>query len=296
MTAENTQTDSNDSGSDPHSRRFNEYVPGLLELVNDLVISLAPDAKTLLYANRAAETIYGRPRNELLHLPTLWFESIDYEDQPSLKENLATIDEQIVFEQDFKIVQTSGARRWLEGNFQLIKDSSGKPVAIGCIAKDITSRIKAEQQLEESKAIYHSLVESLPINVLRKDRDGRLVFANNKYCQTLKKSRDELMGKSDFDLFSPELAEKYSRDDRWVLQTGLPFHDIEFHPISEDKFIYVEVLKAPVTDAKGRRVGIQGMFWDVTDRKKAEIDLQKAKEMAEAASLRQERFSCQRQS
>ena len=48
--------------------------------------------------------------------------------------------------------------------------------------------------------------------------------------------------------------------------------------------MYVEVLKSAVTDAEGTRIGIQGMFWDVTDRKKAELALQEAKEMAEAAS------------
>ena len=47
---------------------------------------------------------------------------------------------------------------------------------------------------------------------------------------------------------------------------------------------YVEILKAPVTDSKGRRIGIQGMFWDVTNKKEAENALHRAKEMAEAAS------------
>jgi signal transduction histidine kinase/PleD family two-component response regulator/HPt (histidine-containing phosphotransfer) domain-containing protein len=68
------------------------------------------------------------------------------------------------------------------------------------------------------------------------------------------------------------------------LQTGLPFHDIEKHPDQNGEMMFVEVLKAPVTDASGRRIGIQGMFWDVTARKQAEIAMKNAKELAEAAS------------
>ena len=144
--------------------------------------------------------------------------------------------------------------------------------------------------LEDQRAIYHSLVESMPINVFRKDREGRLVFCNQKYCQTLGHSLEELIGKDDFDLFEPELAEKYRKDDQWVLQTGLPFHDIEYHRSSEDEYRYVEVLKTPVTDARGRRIGIQGLFWDVTDRKKAELALEEAKNLAEAASRAKSEF------
>ena len=111
----------------------------------------------------------------------------------------------------------------------------------------------------------------------------------DRFCDGLGKSLDELIGKSDADLFGPELAAKYAKDDAWVLQTGLPFHDIESHPSGDDS-IYVEVLKAPVTSSGDRRIGIQGMFWDVTDRKKAEQSLRDAKEIAESASRAKSEF------
>ena len=186
-----------------------------------------------------------------------------------------------------------GTLVWLKGKFRLICDSAGKPLYIGATARNVTKRVTAEQQLAESVATYHSLVESLPINVFRKDREGRIVFANKRYCDELKMSLSELKGKTDLDLF-PEMAEKYLRDDAWVLQTGMPFHDIESHPVGENDTMYVEVLKAPVTDSNGRRIGIQGMFWDVSERKKNERALLEAKEMAEMAR-RQNRFSGQRQ-
>ncbi len=256
----------------------------LLELVNDLVLSLSIDAKELLYINQAGESIYGLPLKELETAPQLWLDMIHPDDQAVLKDHLSRIGNDTHFELEFRVLRRDGTQRWLQGGFRLILDAQGEPCAIGAIAKDVTSRVNTERKLEVSKAIYHSLVESLPINVFRKDQLGRLVFCNNRYCETLGRSRDDLIGKTDYDLFDAPLAEKYKKDDLWVLQTGLPFHDIEYHPQGENEYLYVEVLKSAVTDAEGTRIGIQGMFWDVTDRKKAELALQEAKEMAEAAS------------
>ena len=256
----------------------------LLELVNDLVLSLSIDAKELIYVNRAGESIYGVPLETLQSNPQFWLEMVHPDDRATLKDRLRQVVDDGGFEMEFRVLRPDGAARWLQGGFRLMHDDEGSPCAIGAVAKDVTSRVNTERKLEVSKAIYHSLVESLPINVFRKDQMGRLVFCNNRYCETLGQSRDELIGKTDYDLFDKPLAEKYKKDDLWVLQTGLPFHDTEYHPQGENEYLYVEVLKSAVTDTDGTRIGIQGMFWDVTDRKKAELALQEAKEMAEAAS------------
>ncbi len=282
-----SSTNPQDSGQ-PHSGRrvgqAEDLVPMLLELVDDLVLSLSVDTKELLYINQAGESIYGIPLEELESDSELWLEMIHPDDRAVLKGCLGRIVEVPRFELEFRVVRRDEAQRWLQGSFRLISDGQSRPLAIGAIVKDVTSRVDTERKLEVSKAIYHSLVESLPISVFRKDQMGRLVFCNNRYCKTLGRPLEDLIGKTDYDLFDTPLAEKYKRDDHWVMQTGLPFHDIEYHPKSDDEYLYVEILKSAVTDAEGTRIGIQGMFWDVTDRKKAELALQEAKEMAEAAS------------
>jgi len=68
--------------------------------------------------------------------------------------------------------------------------------------------------------LYSSLVESLPVHVLRKDREGRFTFANQSFCDLLGKPLAAITGKTDFDLYSEELAEKYRQDDQRVLETG----------------------------------------------------------------------------
>ncbi|MEX0586404.1 MAG: PAS domain S-box protein, partial [Pirellulales bacterium] len=137
----------------------------------------------------------------------------------------------------------------------------------------MSERQRAEAQLRESEAQYHGLIESLPLNVFRKDLAGRVVMANQRYCETLNRPLEELLGKTDYDLFPRKLADKYSKDDANVVKSGEMFEDIEQHRKPNGDLIYVQVFKAPVRDAQGRTVGVQVLFWDVTARRRAEVSL-----------------------
>jgi PAS domain S-box-containing protein len=141
---------------------------------------------------------------------------------------------------------------------------------------ELSERKRAEQRARDSEALYHSLVDTLPVSILRKDLKGRVTYGNRGYCEKMHKPLSELVGKTDFDLFPRELAEKYSNDDDKVVTTGKMFEDIEEHRTGDGQRIHVHVLKAPVLDAKGAVVGTQVIFWDVTARKLAEEALEKA--------------------
>jgi two-component system sensor histidine kinase/response regulator len=147
---------------------------------------------------------------------------------------------------------------------------------------DLTDRRRTELALRNTQALYSSLVESLPLNVFRKDLKGRFLFANQRFCQTVQKFLWELVGKTDFDLFPKHLAEKYRNDDLEVISTGQVFEAIEEHLQAGGQKIYVQVLKAVERDANGKIVGIQGMFWDVTVREQAELALHESETRKQA--------------
>ncbi|HWN96548.1 MAG TPA: response regulator, partial [Methylomirabilota bacterium] len=132
---------------------------------------------------------------------------------------------------------------------------------------------RTQDALKNSEMFYQTLVESLPQNILRKDRQGRFVFANQKFCATLGKTVEEVLGKTDSDFFPPHLAEKYHRDDLRVMDTREPVDTIEANQTQQGDRIFVHVIKTPLYDAAGNVVGIQGIFWDVTGRKKTEEEL-----------------------
>lgn len=135
---------------------------------------------------------------------------------------------------------------------------------------DLTNTRQKDVELRNTQALYKSLVESLPLNIFRKDREGRFQFANQRFCQTVQKFLWELIDHTDFDLFPAHLAEKYRRDDLKVIRTGEVLEAIEEHVQPDGRKFFVQVLKAPVRDAQDDIIGIQGMFWDVTARETAE--------------------------
>ena len=141
---------------------------------------------------------------------------------------------------------------------------------------EILEHKKTEEALKTSERFMHSLVESLPQNILRKDLEGRFTFANEFSCRTIGKSLGEIIGKTDFDLFPRQLAAKFREDDAQVIRTGKLFETVEENRNASGESIYVQVIKTPLFDANNQAIGIQVIFSDVTERKRAEARLEAA--------------------
>jgi PAS domain S-box-containing protein len=166
----------------------------------------------------------------------------------------------------------------------LAKRPADRPAAAGDLAQEVQGwqefeRRRAEEALRESGALYHSLVESLPCSVFRKDLEGRFTFANQRFCEHMRRPLNHILGRTDFDLCPRALAEKYRRDDQRVVETGEVFEDVEEHQVVDRKVeYYVHTLKSAVRDAGGKIVGTQVIFWDITARKLAEEALRQSEE------------------
>lgn len=159
---------------------------------------------------------------------------------------------------------------------------------LGRSIRHAIERHVAEQKLVRSEAFYHSLVEHLPQNIFRKDLGERFTFANQRFCQLLGKSLDQIIGKTDLDFYPPELAKKFQQDDREVIRTGRIFEAIEENVAPDGEKMYVHVVKTPILDAKGRVLGTQCIFWDTTAQKRFEQQLQRKNDelAASEAALR----------
>jgi sigma-B regulation protein RsbU (phosphoserine phosphatase) len=185
-----------------------------------------------------------------------------------------------------QIYRKDGEIIWISENCKAVRDKRGKLLYYEGTVEDITQRRQTEENLRNSEALYHSLVETIPQNIFRKDIQGNFTFANQQFCKFLGKKLDEIVGKTDFDFFPTDLAEKYRRDDWRVMETGQTLQSTEEHqPIGQDK-IYVQVIRTALYDANRRIVGLQGMFWDITQQRIAEERIRRAN--AQVAQSRKE--------
>jgi PAS domain S-box-containing protein len=150
---------------------------------------------------------------------------------------------------------------------------------------------RAEEALKNSEALYHTLVDNLPVRVLHKDPQGRFTFCNQALCASLKRPREKILGKTDRDFYPMELAQKYIYDDRRVLEMGEVLEAIEEHQDPDGERTYVQVLKAPLVDSRGEIIGLQCLYWDITARKQAEAELARtAAEFKVARQIQQKLF------
>jgi len=132
----------------------------------------------------------------------------------------------------------------------------------------------AEETLRASEARYRLLAENLPQKVFLKDRNLVYISCNGHYARDLKIKIEEVKGKTDYDFYPKELAEKYRADDKRVMDSG-KIEDIEEKYIQDGQDRTVHTVKTPSRDEQGNVIGILGIFWDITERKKMEEEARK---------------------
>ena len=240
------------------------------------IFQTTPDGHYLM-ANAALARIYGYGSPEELIQGLTDISRKLYVEEGRRDEFVRLMQENdVITSFESRVYRKDGAVIWISENCRAIRDTKGKLLYYEGTVEDITQRREAEEKLRHSEALYHSLVETLPQNIFRKNLEFRFTFANQQFCKTLGKPLEEITGKTDFDFFPAELAAKYQRDDRRVLETGEPYETVEEHqPPGKDK-IFVQVVKTPLRGVEGKIIGLQAIFWDITQQRMADEKIRKA--------------------
>jgi phosphoserine phosphatase RsbU/P len=247
-----------------------EKYHGVFDHLMEGIFQTTPDGRYLM-ANAALARIYGYSSpEELIHSLTdisrrLYVEEGRREEFIRLMQENDTLSgfESPIYRKDGSVI-------WISENCRAIRAPNGRLLFYEGTVEDITQRRQAQENLRTSEALYHSLVETLPQNVFRKDLQERFTFGNQQFCKILGRPLEQIVGKTDFDFFPQELAEKYQRDDRRVLETGKPYQTVEEHQSPGHDKMYVQVVKTPLYGADGTVIGLQGIFWDITQQRMAE--------------------------
>ncbi|HEY5232488.1 MAG TPA: PAS domain-containing sensor histidine kinase [Verrucomicrobiae bacterium] len=165
----------------------------------------------------------------------------------------------------------------------LYTDETGEKFIVGVI-HDITEQKRISEALRETEANYYSLVDQMPAGIFRKDKEGRYVFVNSAFCRVVEMSAEEILGKTASELLArmkeTGTASQLVSDRQNTL--GISHHEsimrTRRHIEMEDEYVgadgrrsYYHTVKSPVFDADGKIVGSQGILFNVTERKLAEV-------------------------
>jgi PAS domain S-box-containing protein len=119
-----------------------------------------------------------------------------------------------------------------------------------------------------------ALIDSVEDLIWLKDVQGRYINVNQAFLDNYKKSREEIEGHTDRELFAPELAELYCTQDRRALAQGRPLR-VEDKVGNGDASVWYETVLTPIFDGSGNLTGLSGVSRNITLRKR---DLQKLDE------------------
>jgi PAS domain S-box-containing protein len=138
------------------------------------------------------------------------------------------------------------------------------------LEEELKHQRQAYDEQAQTQSLFLSLIDSLPLNVFSKDKKGRFILANRQYCQTVGKSIEEILGRTDGDFHPPEMARKYRRDDRAVMDSQQVTSLEEEHRTTGRTTMDVSVIKAPLYNRQREVTGVLGVFWDISQRKETE--------------------------
>ncbi|PZU91582.1 MAG: hypothetical protein DCE90_19530 [Pseudanabaena sp.] len=163
------------------------------------------------------------------------------------------------------------------------KSASGVVESFSTIMRDISDRKTAEKSIILKQNHLAALLNNIPHLAWIKDEQSRFIAVNVPFAQTCGVSAEELVGKTDFDIWSADLAQAYRDDDADVLQSGQRKMVVEQVARADGTLGWFETTKTPFQDDQLNIAGTVGIAADITEQKQAEHKLQELSERLELA-------------
>ena len=259
---------------------------------NGLIQTFNPAAEKLL-GYKAAE-INGRATPLLFH---------DHDELKQLTENSGntpaasgtglfaeTIQHLNMKTSEWIFVRKNGTRFPVKISYSPVVDTNGETKGFMCIMIDNTHEKQVIDTLMQREAYLSAIIENQPGIVWLKDTESRFLATNEAFARSCgAQSKEHLVGKTDFDIWPPDLAKMYRDDDIKVMHSRKHYKVEEpIFDMGETKWF--ETFKTPVFNELGEIIGTSGYAIDVTERKRAEEEIVKAKNEAETANKAKSEF------
>jgi PAS domain S-box-containing protein len=171
-----------------------------------------------------------------------------------------------VEEFELHALRRDGCRVSLAMNLRAVRDNAGAIVRLEGSMIDITARKRAFDQLHASEHLNRMFLNKLPQRIFYKDHDLVFLAVNELFAADLGLKPEDIIGKTDYDFFPLEMADKFRADDRSVMQSGKTITLVEKN-VAHGKERNVEVTKLPLIGDNGEAIGILGVFSDLTEQK-----------------------------
>lgn len=181
-----------------------------------------------------------------------------------------TIESDGVYEMEYE-VQGEQGKEYYEGRFLCIRKNE-----FACFVRNITSRKRNEILMKQNQELLNSILDNIPFPVMLKDMDDhfRYIYWNKECDRQSGFNRNQILGKTDIDIYGKERGGNYQKIDRQVLDEGKPYQNQELFVtpdgVEHSSIVYKNLI---ITEAHRWLLVTR---WDTTELALAEKSLKKA--------------------
>jgi PAS domain S-box-containing protein len=255
----------------PASQRNEQRYRLLVESVNITPWEADPATWQFTYVGPQAFRLLGYPVDDW-YAPGFWECHVHPDDRGrACAERLEISTQPGDYELEYRMLAADGQVLWIRDMINLGSTGDREAIIRGVLI-DVSLHRQAKISLAEEHSLLRTLIDNLPDYIYVKDRESRLVISNAAHARVLGVAApEEIAGKTDFDFFPAELAQKYHADEQKVIQTGEALVNLEEPAVDGlGNRKWVSSTKVPLRDSEGKIVGLVGMSRDMTEWKRAQ--------------------------
>ncbi|MBD2127764.1 PAS domain S-box protein [Microcoleus sp. ZQ-A2] len=236
--------------------------------------------RTMVFLSEAIQAVSGYPPSDFMNNRVRSFTSIIHPQDrawvdQAIRQSISTKQPYVL---EYRIVKANGSLVWVYDKGQGISDENGKILWLDGVILDITERKQTEADLRYSQTFLNSILDNLPVAVFIKEVDDLRVMYWNKASEELfGYSREEVLGKNDYDFLPQEQARYFRAKDRQVLAGGERVDRLEVPintPHRGERFVSTK--RVSLFDENGSPRYLLGICEDMTERKPGEKALRES--------------------
>lgn len=242
--------------------RSEERFRTVLEGMRDVAYKIDLRSGRFDYVSPAVEQICGYAVEEVMEMGQAGTHELVHPDD---RERLQEVTQHLLEDRrpgwreptlEFRVRHKDGHYVWMSARRKVVRSEDGQPVGLVGLVRDVTDRKRVEETLRRTQ---DSPAEVPPRGVQRvyvKDAELRFAAVNQEAAEVLDVSPEEAVGKTDFDFWSDELAEKFRGEDLRVLESGEPERTVEHTPYGDGRTQVREYTKLPLFGEGGQVAGL----------------------------------------
>lgn len=173
----------------------------------------------------------------------------------------------VIPQESYRVKRSDDSVLWIQINGEVIRDEEGFPLRIAGTLFDVSKERLKNVNYKGELSFLESIMETLPSPVIYRSVDGILKFCNSAFAEFNGLEKNEIVGKTLFDLFPEDLAKKFVKIDAEIMERQGSLVE-ESSTIHKDGTMHdILISRATHVDQFGKTIGLIGVFQDITEKR-----------------------------